>query len=266
MNAELIRRIADLEWANYAATLPAAEVTPGLDVVLREDLILTRSEIFPSPDANHACLLRADPQAVEGVIDEAIDYFQSQDTPATIFISPACAPADLANRLSKRGFVRQKEQEAWMVLENLAAVTLPAMSPRVDVRSIAPDDALTMANVFMAAFDMPVEYAPYMAQLLAPSIGLPGIVHYLAFVGGQAVGTCSLMCHRNYGVLGSMGIVPSRRGKRIATSLAIKACLDAIDRGVDTLMLQTAADTMLERLLRINGFIRVFARTSYSLG
>jgi len=49
-------RIAELERANYAATLPSADVTPGLDVLLREDVVLTWSTAFPTPTATmRAC-------------------------------------------------------------------------------------------------------------------------------------------------------------------------------------------------------------------
>ena len=265
MSTSSIQRIADLEEANYAATLITAQVTPGLTVSLRDDVIMTTSETLPSPDTNHACLLRSTSQNIDSLLDEITERFRSRDRTATIFVSPACTPGNLGDLLTERGFLLQKGQEAWMVVEDLQDVAIPQPSPKVHVRQIASDEALTVAQIFVTAFDIPVAFAPGMAQLLTPSMGLPGVHHYIALVDDRPVGTCSLLRHGTYGVLGSAGVVRACRGTRVATSLASRAATDARQNGVTTLMLQTAAGTTLERLLRISGFRRAFTRVCYTL-
>jgi GNAT superfamily N-acetyltransferase len=255
--------IADLEWANYAATQRAAEVTPGLELVLREDVIITGSAVLPMPDANHACLVRSTDRAVSDVLDEVIAYFQSRDIRPTFYLSPACTPDDLPERLIARGFSKQGEEEAWMVLRDIPNVDLPGSTPKVIVRSIDRDEVATFAKVFLEAFGMPAEFAPPFVQLLEPSVGLENASHYLAFDGERPIGTCSLLTHEEYGVLGSAGVIRSRRGRGAATNLAIAAVQEAQRRGVTTVMLQTTAGTLLERLLRIYGFERAFTRTCY---
>ncbi len=158
-----IEEIAALELANYQATLPITQVTPGLDLSLRDDVILTSSEIFPSPDTTHACLLRAMPERVDDLIDEVVDYFSSRELPTTIFVSPACRPSDLSKRLKKRGFERQ-EKEAWMVLD-LSSKEVPPSLGKVKIKQITRDEALIFANTFMASYEMPLDYAPGMVQL-----------------------------------------------------------------------------------------------------
>jgi hypothetical protein len=259
------QRIATLERANYAATLPIAQVTPGLDIVLRDDVVITSSEAFPAPDTTHACLLQATAQTVDDLIAEVVAYFQAKGLPTTVFVSPACTPPDLPDRLEDQGLVRQERPEAWMVLDHLQDVELPPLSPKVAVRQIAPEEALTFAQVFMVAFDMPVDFAPYMAQLLAPSIGLPGVHHTIALLGGQPVGTFSLLCYERFGIIGSAGVLPAHRRSGAAHNLAIQAAAEAQAGGIDTLIAQTAAGTSLERLMRISGFQRAFTRTCYSL-
>lgn len=260
-----IAQIATMEWANYAATLPAAQVTPGLDVVMREDVVITRSELFPSPDANHACLLRATPQTADALIAEVSAYFRSKGLPATVFISPACTPADLPARLTAQGFVRQEAEEAWIALEHLLAFDIPAPFPHVVVEPVTPDNVHTFAEIFLTAFDLPVDFAAYMAQLLTPSLNLPTIHHYLALIDGQPAGVMSLLRYEDFGVFGSGGVLPAYRKHGVATNLTIQAAADAKAHGVDTLMGQTKAGTPLERLLRISGFRRVFTRTCYIL-
>lgn len=260
-----IQRIADLEWANYAATFASAQVTPGLDITLRDDVIITTSEVFPSPDANHACLLRATPQTVDSLVAEVIDCFKSKSLAPTVFVSPACTPPDLPDRLLRQGFIKQEAEEAWIVLDHLLDFEIPPPFPGVLVRRITKHEALTFAEIFMTAFDMPVEFAPYMAQLLEPSLDVPGVDHYMALVDGQPVGIMSLLRYESYGVFGSGGVVPEHRRSGAATNLTIRAATDAQKHGVDTLMGQTKAGTPLERLLRIAGFKKVFTRTCYTL-
>jgi hypothetical protein len=257
------QRIAELEWANYAATQVAAEATPGLEVTLRDDVILNRSALFPTPDVNHAALLRASAETVAPLLDEVIAHFQDVSAPPTVYLSPACTPSDLPARLEARGFVRQPEEEAWMVADDLATIQLSPPPASLEIRQIAPDEAETFAEVFMRAFEMPLDYAPAMAQLLRPSIGLPGTYHYLAYQGGEPVGTMSLLCQGDVGILGSAGVVQLRRGTRIASSLGYQAREDAWAEGMQTCVLQTTAGTLLERFLRIVGFTRGFLRTSY---
>ena len=258
-------QIAALERANYAATLATAQATPGLDLTMREDVIITSSEAFPLPDLNHACLLRASAQAVETLISEVIDCFQSNGLPTTVFVSPACTPTDLPDRLVQRGFVKQDEEEAWLVIDRLVDYATPLPPSNVEVAQIDSDGALAFAEVFMEAFEMPTDFAPYMAQLVAPSVNLPGVHHYLASLEGQQVGTCSLLCHGGFGVLGSAGVVPASRRCGVATSLAVQAITEAQQQGVETLILQTTAGTPLERLLRISGFVRAFSRSCFVL-
>ncbi len=259
-------QIAELEWANYAATHSAARVTPGLDLVLREDVILTGSHLLPMPDANHACLVRSTGYAVGALIDEVITYFQGRDVPPTFYLSPACSPDDLPERLIARGFAKQTQEEAWMVLEDIPHRDIPSPTPNVTVRGIEREEVPAFARVFLKAFGMPADYAPPFVQLLEPSVGLENAWHCMAFDRrDQPIGTCSLLTYGQYGVLGSAGIIRSRRGKGAATNMAIAAVDEARRRGLMTLMLQTTSDTLLERLLRIHGFKRVFTRTCYVL-
>ncbi len=258
-------QVAELEWANYAATLSSAQVTPGLEVTLREDVILTSSTSFPTHDSNHACLLRTTAQAADDLIAEIARFFQAKDLPIAIYVSPACKPSNLSERLLETGFNKQPEEEAWMILENLFDFDIPSPYPGISVKLITQSEAIVFSRVFMAAFDMPSDFAPIMAQLLKPTVGLPRVRHYLAFKKEQPIGTCSLLCYKSFGILGSTGVASEHRGSGAATNLAIRTLTDAREMGVDTVMLQTAADTWLERFLRISGFRRAFTRSCYIL-
>lgn len=258
-------RIAELEWANYAATLPCAEATPGLDVVLREDVILTSSKAFPVPDTNHACLLRATPGTLGGLIADLREYFQSKGLPVAVYVSPACTPRDLAAALLNRGFHKLEEEEAWLILDDLPNFSTPSPLPQVAVKRIAENEVAQFAQVFTTAFGLPLDFGPAIARLLEPSVGLPNTSHYLAMRGGQPIGTCSLLHHETFGVLGSAGVLPDQRRSGAATNLVIQALYDAREEGLETIVLQTTAGTPLERLLCISGFTTSFTRSCYVL-
>lgn len=259
------QRIAELEWVNYAASARLAEVTPGLTVALRPEVILTSSNLFPLPDANHAALLRAGPDTVEALLDEVIAYFQARQLPPCLFVSPACTPADLPQRLARRGFVRQPDEEAWLTLTDTTLVDQIKLKNGSSVRRIARADALPFCQVFMSAFGYPQEFAPLMAEVLAPSVELAGVYHYLAEIEGRPVGTLSLIHHEGYGLLGSGGVIPEARRSGAATNAALQAYTDARAAGLHTIIGQTLAGGKVERTLRLAGFKRAFVRQSYIL-
>lgn len=256
--------IAQLEWANYAATLPIAQVTPGLEIRLGEEAILTSNVLFPYADVTHACLLRATPETAEPLIEQVIDYFRARELPTTIFISPACTPPDLPERLERRGFVKNEGEEAWLIWPHLDQTVVPPFESSVKVKPVSRTDVPLFVETMMLAFEMPAELGPYMVQLTEPSVGLPGIHHYLALVDEQPVGTCSLMCYQEYGIIGGAGVIPAYRGSQAARNMAICVAREAQAQGVETLLLQTAAGAPLERFLRIGGFKKIFTRTSYT--
>ena len=263
MDATLLR-IAALERTNYEATLAIVQATPGLELCLKPDVILTSSDIFPFPDTTHACLLRATPQTVDHLIDEVTTYFKAKGISPAIFVSPACTPANLGERLLGRGFVRQEAEEAWLTLDPLPTLDLLPVGD-IGVQRLDPTEAFTFASIFMTAFDLPLDFAPAMAQLLVPSLQVPGVYHYLARYQEQPVGICSLICYQKVGILGSAGVIPALRGSKAIFTLIVRAIQQAHREGVETLLLQTTAGAPLERLLRINGFKRVFTRIGYTL-
>ena len=261
---EQVDRIADLELANYTASIAIAQVTPGLKVILEDDVIITASKAIPFPDANHACLLRATRQTTDNLISKIIEHFQSNNAPTTVFASPACTPADLPERLLRRGFVEQRAKDAWLVLD-LLNFKIPSLSTNATIKQITQDETLAFAQVFLTAFEMDVDFAPRTAQYIQPGTSLPTTHHYIAWLDEQAIGTYSLIRHENFGIMGSVGVLQAHRKNGIAADLATEALTKAREHGVDTIIVQTTADTKLERLLRTRGFDRVFTRTCYIL-
>jgi GNAT superfamily N-acetyltransferase len=258
-----VEQIKTLEWANYAAQKNLIAVTPSAHLAMRDDLVITSTRLFPIPEANHACLLRAADATIDVLIEESIDYFKSRRLPACVFVSPACTPQDLVERLKKRGFKKQEERESWMTIR-LPGLEIPRASRRVDAKEIAKREIWPFAKVYLAAFRMPIILTPLLALLLRPTVDLPNVHYYVARVDTKPVGICLWYAYEGIGCLGGMGVLPSQRRNRAGTALTVKAVTDARAQGMHTMMLQTT-NQKLERFLRISGFRTMFTRTRYIL-
>ena len=256
-------RIARLEWANYAAQLPAIQATLGINLRM-EDRLITITSLFPSPDVNHACLMQTTPDRANDLISAMIARFKWKPARPRIFVSSACSPPDLVERLLARGFVEMEaEREAWVAI-NLLDIEIPPPAPDVLINQVTKNETLSFARIFVTAFGMPIYFTPFMSFLLRPSIELPGSYHYLAYVNGRPVGTCSLLCYEDIGIIGSGGVLPARRGSRVARSLVITVASKAQEQGMRILVGQTA-NRRVERALRMGGFELAFNRACYAL-
>jgi len=260
------QKIAELELIIPTVVQGLAEVVPGVEVLLRDDIVILSSQSFPSADINRAYLFRATSENTDILIDEVVNFFIARELPAIIMVSPACTPGDLPNRLEARGFVRQEVDEAWMILEGLQKVKIPKIDKSDTVKRVEnKDDVTTFAEVMTGAYDMPADWTPFLAQMLEPTVTVPGFAHYLAFVKGLPAATLTLMRHKNYVTMGSAGVLPEYRGTRTIFNLAAEVIAEAKHEGVEAIVIQTSLGTKLERYMRIVGFKPAFRRTEYKL-
>lgn len=259
------KKIAEFETVIPTCIQTLSNVLPGIQTILRDDLVLIYSQEYPSQDINRAFLLRETPEKIESLIDEVIAYFKERGMPTIIMVSPGCTPADLPERLLKRGFVRQEPDESWLILENIKNVKVPWTDPRVDVRLVTKDDLGVFAETMTAAYEMDTEWIPMLEKTLAPSIGLPNINNYLAFINNKPVATVTTMHHKEYVVVGSGGVIPAYRGTSLIYNLAVVALAKARDNGANTILAQTTVGPKFERFLRICGLKQAFKRQGFIL-
>lgn len=257
--------IAHLEQVNYLAQQAVVDATPGMDLVIRDDVILATSAIFPTADANHACGFQTTHDAIDGLLDEVLATYQAMGMPVHIYVSPANQPSDLTDRLLAHGFEKQDDDEAWLICDDFSRIWARAMAWQVDVEAITSDRAFEFAHTFALAFDLPTEMAQPLADLLLPSMSLDTMHHFMATIGGQAAGTITLLTYGQYGIVGSMGTVPGRRNTWAMIALGHAVVQKANELGLKTLMLQTAAKGRLCQFLKRNGFYEAFQRYHYML-
>jgi hypothetical protein len=242
-----------------------SDVMTGIHAIVRDDLILIYSKDYPSLDTNRAFLLRETPEKIEGLIDEVIAYFKEWGLPTTIMVSPACTPADLPQRLLKRGFVRQEPDECWLAMENLQTAKAPKTDPRIVVKPVKKEDVGLFAGTMVAAYEMAPEWTPMLEKMLEPTIGLPNITNYLAFIDQKPAATMTTMRYKEFVVAGSVGVLPECRGTSLAFSLGVVVLSQMRAEGADTVLAQTTLGPMFERFLRICGFKQAFKRQGYIL-
>ena len=260
------QKIAELELIIPTIAQGLVQAIPGVEVVLRDDIVILSSHSFPSADINRAYLFRTMPERTDALIDEVVDFFKTRELPASIMVSPACQPNDLPQRLEAHGFVRQETDEAWMVLEKLQQAIVPKIDRSVTVKRVENKaDVETFAEIMTGAYDMPSDWAPFLAQMLEPTITVPGFAHYIAFVKDVPAATLTLMRHGQYVTIGSGGVLPEYRGTRTIYNMGVEVLSEAKREGVETVVGQTSLGPKFERYLRIGGFKLAFRRTEYKL-
>ena len=259
------QKIVEYETVIPTCIQALSNVMPGMHTILRDDLVLIYSKDYPSLDINRAFLLRETPEKIDHLIDEVIAYFKERDLSTTIMVSPACAPADLSQRLLKRGFVRQEPDECWLVMEHLQTARVPKTDPKIVVKPVKKEDVGLFAETMAAAYEMTPDWTPMLAKALEPSIGQPNINNYLAFINQKPVATMTTMRHKEFVVAGSVGVLPEHRGTSLAFSLGVVVLSQMRNEGADTILAQTTVGPMFERFLRICGFKQAFKRQGYIL-
>jgi hypothetical protein len=260
-----IQKIVEYETVIPACSQALSNVMPGMHTILRDDLVLLCSKDYPSMDINRAFLLRQTPEKIDGLIDEVIAYFKEKDLPTTIMVSPACTPADLPQRLLKRGFVRQEPDECWLVMDHIRNAKAPKTDPKIVVKLVTKEDVRLFAETMVAAYEMDSDWVPMLEKTLEPSIGQPNIHNYMAYLNDKPVATMTTMRHKEYVVAGSVGILPEHRGTSLIFNMAVPILVQMRDDGADTILAQTTVGPMFERFLRISGFKQAFKRQSYIL-
>jgi hypothetical protein len=130
---------------------------------------------------------------------------------------------------------------------------------------VTRDDLGVFVETMVAAYEMNPDWIPALENMLEPSIGLPDINNYLAFIDDKPVATVTTMHHKEYVVVGSGGVLPQHRGTNLLYNLAVVALTQARDKGADTILAQTTVGPKFERFLRICGLKQAFKRQGYIL-
>jgi hypothetical protein len=201
---------------------------------------------------------------VDDLIEDMRMTYEPHQIPVVVCLSPVCQPVNLGEHLTAAGFVFD-EKEYWLGLDLQVENPLPKTYDGVDVRLIETDaDVLTFAEIFLAGFEMPLDIAPMVADMMKPVVSMDGVYYYIASVNGEDVGTNSLYIEGDYGVIASSTILPTKRGGGAILQLFLEAIKEGQHQGKDLLMTQTVKPRVRRMLSRF-GFFDIFVREIYQL-
>lgn len=224
---------------------------------------LPRSALF-----NRALGLGLTAPATGETLDEVEAFFARHGVAYAVTLAPGAEPADLAQLLEQRGFVRGY---AWTKFALFFACDLdhkqekPAAAPPwLRVERVGAGGASAFADVFERAYGTPPAVRPMIER--APS--LAGWHCFVAFAGDAPVATGALCVTGDVGWLGMAGTLPAfqRRG---AQSAILAARMDAArTAGCTTLVTETGAPVdrregpSYRNIVRA-GFEPVYVRENY---
>ena len=250
------------------AALEAPFGRTGRTYVRDDTRIITRPGWYQvvTPSArtylNEVLLSQLDEADAERVIDETIAMYRQHGVRMKWSVGPQTRPADLGERLRRRGF----ESIPLRGMGIDTAVSLAADAPdvtveEVDAQSVEGFVRTTVSGWAMAQDQIEIEVRLH-AALLAR---VPQDVHLFgAKVDGEWAGTAALVLRDGYGYFVGGQVLERMRRRHVYTALLAERLAFLRERGFDyavTHALEATAAPVLERL----GFETLFEATSWSL-
>lgn len=147
-----------------------------------------------------------------------------------------------------------------------AAAPLDGFESDLDVREIAPTEALEFARIVAESFGWKEPFLPWLAAL----IGREGWRHYMAFDDNRPAATGSFFIHDRTAWVDFAATLPDYRGRGAQSALMQRRIADAITAGCRELVVETAQQTAersapsYRNMLRF-GFEEAYIRPNYIL-
>ncbi len=248
--------------------LEAALQAPRVRAYVRDDTrIIERpgwyQVITPSARSylNEVLLSRLEPDDAERIIDETIAMYRAHNIQMKWNVDPQTRPADLGERLRRRGFesvpLRAMGIDTSASLAESAGVTIS----EADASSVGDFVRTTLRGWAMAEDQVDVEIRLHDALLTA----VPRLVHFFgAKIDGEWAGTAVLIVRDGYGYLVGAQVLESARERGVYRALvaARLACLR--DRGFGYAVTH-ARESSSAPILEHIGFETLYEATSWVL-
>lgn len=224
---------------------------------------------------NYAAAIKCPPESTDRFMGFVEGYYKAKQRGPAFYTTPWTRPESLTSVLRKRGY-QPVFSDAWMISDVKEAAPRRSPDSGVEIRAVESDsDRKTFVETFMTAFGYVDESVPYgglpdtyrMALEYSLSQERTDIDarHYLAFSGGSAIGTGTLLCADGFGGLYNLGVIPASRQRGVGKMLAEQRIFEAVNEfKCHTLFFQTEADGVVEKLYAKAGFQRGFVGTGWA--
>jgi ribosomal protein S18 acetylase RimI-like enzyme len=232
----------------------------GGEIWTRGDALVIASRPELGTGLNFACRIRSDDASVDRLIDEVSAWLSARGVAPHFRVSPLTRPADLAQRLARRGFV-QTETETQMVLA--AQDVEPASSARVSIEQIELGELERWVVLQQRGFGATASSAPAI-DLTRAAVAFGGIRPFLARLEGVAVGAGMLIDWD--GVFGIYGVatVPEARRQGVGTALVREMIRTARARDNAPICLQVETGSTTQHWYERLGLRVVYDRTGWT--
>ena len=216
-----------------------ADVAGRHGVSLREvagGVCLGCASMSGAPILNHALGVGVRAPAGEAELDEIQSFYDSLGAGYSVAVDAAAS--GLGGLLERRGF---SEARPWMTFRRGSGPTPRAGGLRVE--ETGPSRAAAFGSIVAAAFEMPADFAGWMAAL----VDRPGWTALLALDGDEPVGAAALFVHGRAGWLGMGATLPEHRGKGAQGALFAERLRRAEELGLEAVLTETGAPVGDER-------------------
>lgn len=182
---------------------------------------------LPFPLFNSVVRARLDEGAADDAIDARMRACAERGVPMLWWTGPSTAPADLGYRLRERGFVLEP---AIGMAGDIGRIAARPGGAALTVERVLDTGMLrTWSSVLCGAFGAPDSFGDAFVDL-ASEVGLGGTSrfrHFLGFVDGEPVATCSLFLGAGVAGVYDVGTVPERRRRGFGAAITRAAIADA---------------------------------------
>ncbi len=189
------------------------------------------------------------------IIDEVFEHYHSRNLPFRWTVGPSSRPADLAERLQRRGMV-PFAHTVGMVIPTSASQ--PPVRPGVTVEAVTPENVMAWARASAGGWGMSEEWLEGYAADTRANMELLGdqITYVLARVDGEPAGAGIVQYVQEYGWLKGTAVRPEFRGRGAYQALVAWRLAAMQERGVQWAAIQATIGTS-EPICRKLGFEEV---------
>jgi GNAT superfamily N-acetyltransferase len=227
--AELVTAVHE----NLYSLFRSMQILPGSEVA--ESDKISYHHAFPTnPMFKGAWRTRLPAEEIEAIIDETLVWFNKRKASSFYWWTDSqTQPADLAERLLKRGFDGNLIGEPGMVADLYAMNQDLRMPSGLTIRQVVDRKMLgDWRDSFTASYDLPEAegQAWYEATVQAGLETAPWKM-YVGYLGGKPVATSLLFNGAGVSGVYSVGTLPNERGKGIGAAITLKPLLDVRQQG-----------------------------------
>lgn len=186
---------------------------------------------LPFPLFNSVVRARLHADVADAAIEARIRDCTRRNVPMLWWTGPSTRPSDLGERLERRGFLLEP---ALGMVGDIRYITSQPVEHAIRIEPVRDAAALAIWNrVLCNAFGAPYAFGDAFADLAA-ALGLgatSNFRHFLAYLNGEAVATCSLFLGAGVAGIYDVGTLPERRRRGVGAAITRAAIADAAASG-----------------------------------